>query len=115
MLEKLPGESALFDIDCSELLATGETITGTPSVAGLPVLTGDATLVFGTPVVNTSPVTYPDGRVVAVGKVVQVRISKGTAANTKDRRRYSVTATFGTNEGNTLQAKALLDVIPLEP
>lgn len=65
--------------------------------------------------VNAAPVTYPDGRVASIGKVVQVRISGGSASNAKDSRRYSVTATIGTSDGNTLQAKALLSVMPLEP
>jgi len=114
MLEKYPGESALFDIDCSELLAAGETITGTPTVAGLPNVSPDA-LTFGSPVVNVTAVTYPDGRTVAAGKVVQVRISGGTALNTKDPRRYAVTATFTTSLNNTLVAKALLNVLPVGP
>ena len=115
MLEKFPGESAMFDIDCSQLLGTGVTITGTPTMSFLPALTGGDGLTFGTPTVNTQAVTYSDGRTVAAGKVVQVRISGGTAANSKDSRVYAVAATIATSDGNTLQAKALLNVLPLYP
>lgn len=115
MLEKFPGESAVFDIDCSYLLATAETITGTPTMAQLPVLTGGDALTFGAPVVNTEAVTYADGRVAAIGKVVQVRISGGTSASDQTNRTYAVTATFSTSAGNTLVAKALLDVLNVGP
>jgi hypothetical protein len=115
MLEKFPGESAVFDIDCSQLLATSETITGTPTMSQLPALTGGDVLTFGSPLVNTQAVTYSDGRVAAIGKAIQVRISGGTAANTKDSRHYSVIATFSTSAGNTLVARALLSVLPADP
>lgn len=112
MLEKYPGESAMFDIDCSNLLASGETITGTPTMAYTPngMAGGDA-LTFGTPTVNATPVTYPDGRVAAVGKAIQVRISGGTARGTKDGRKYAVRATFDTSAGQTLVASAMLNVL----
>lgn len=115
MLEKYPGESALFDIDCTNLLASGETITGTPTMAQLPALTGGDQLTFGTPVVNGAPVTYSDGRVAATGKAIQVRISAGTATNSVDPRSYAVKATFTTSAGNTLVAKATLNVLPEGP
>jgi hypothetical protein len=111
-IEKYPAESTIFDFDCSEILAASETITGTPALAFLPALTGGDGLSFGAPVVNPAPVTYSDGRVVAIGKVIQVRISAGTATSTKDRRSYAVRATFATSAGNTLVAKALLYVLP---
>lgn len=113
MLEKFPGESALFDFDCTYLLATAETITGTPTLAFLPALTGPDALTFGAAAVNAAPVTYDDGRVAAIGKVIQVRISGGTSATDQVKRQYAVAATFTTSAGNTLTAKALLDVLSL--
>lgn len=116
MLEKYAGESALFDIDCSNLLASGETITGTPTMSYLPTgLNGADQLTFGTPVVNTQAVTYSDGRVAAIGKAIQVRISGGTAKNAKDARAYSIKATFSTSAGNTLVAAASLNVLAEGP
>lgn len=115
MLEKFPAESALFDLDCTELLDDGETITGTPTMSFLPALGGGDALTFGTPAVNAAPVTYNDGRVAAIGKVVQVRISGGTSEATQRQRYYSVAATFTTTAGNTLVAKALLAVLTMNP
>ena len=115
MLEKLPGESTIFDIDCSALLADAETITGTPAMTFLPALTGPDALTFGTALVNGAAVTYPDGQVAAIGKVVQVRISGGTCEATQRQRYYSVIATFSTSAGNTLVAKPLLAVLTTNP
>lgn len=113
MLEKYPGESALFDFDCSALLDAGETITGLPVMSVSPALTGGDALVFGEPLVNTSQITYADGRVVPAGKVVQVRISGGTAKNATDRRMYAVQCTVSTSDGDTLVANAALAVLAL--
>lgn len=117
MLEKYPGESAVYDLDCSQLLATGETITGTPAMSFLPALSGGDALTFGTPAVNTGAITYtePTGetRTVAAGKVIQVRISGGTAASSTAKRLYYVAATFSTNLGNTLVCKAVLQMLPM--
>lgn len=115
MLEKLPGESSLFDIDCSYLLATAETITGTPTLAALPTPGGADNLTIGGVTVNAAPITYDDGRTAAIGKVIQARISGGGVVAGQTKRTYAVTATFSTSNGNTLQAKARLDVLSLEP
>lgn len=115
MLEKFPGENALFDIDCSDLLAATETITGTPTLAFLPALTGGDALVFGVPTVNAAAVTYPDGSVAAIGKAIQVRISGGTSTSASVPRAYAITATFTTTAGNTLVAKASLQVMAVGP
>lgn len=71
--EKRTYDARVFDIDCSLLLAATETIA---NVVGITEDTGELT--FDTPLVNTSPITYPGPRTVAVGKVVQVRIGGGT-------------------------------------
>lgn len=113
-LEKYPGESAIFDIDCTDLLATAETITGTPAMSFLPALTAGDALTFGTPMVNNAPVVYPD-RTAAIGKVIQVRISGGSSEATQRQRYYSVAATFTTTAGNTLVAKAMLAVLTMNP
>lgn len=79
-LEKRSSDSRRFDIDCSLLLAVGETITsvGTPSAS--PVTTPP--IAFGAPTVNLSPTTYTDQfggtRTAPTGQVVQVQISGGT-------------------------------------
>lgn len=113
-LEKYPSESTIFDLDCTELLGDAETVTGTPTLAFLPTLTGGDALTFGAPVVNSDPVVYPD-RTAAIGKVIQVRISGGTSETGQRQRYYSVAATFSTSAGNTLVAKALLAVLTMNP
>lgn len=115
MLEKYAAESAIFTIDCSQLLAAAETITGTPTMAFLPALTGPDALTIAAPVVNTQAVTMPDGRTVAAGKAIQVRISGGTPSTDTQARTYAVTATFNTSTSQTLVAKSLLQVLPISP
>lgn len=109
-LQKFADDSVLFDFDCTNLLASGETITGTPAMTQWPAFPGadPALLVFGTAVVNAAPVTYPDGRVMAVGKGFQVRISGGLPITQTLQRVYQVMGTFTTTAGNTMTANAPL-------
>lgn len=115
MLEKYPAESTLFAIDCSALLEASELITGTPEMTSLPALEEGAALEFGAPAVNTTPISFPDGRSVAAGKVIIVRISAGESQTDTVRREYAVLATFETSDGNTLVARAPLRVLPPGP
>lgn len=116
MLEKYPGERAIFYIDCTALLGSGETISGVPTLTGYPKpSTGSAGLVFEGINVNNSSTTLPDGTVVAAGKLVSVTISGGQSSTDKDARAYSVVATFTTSAGNTLVSKSLLSVLPVGP
>jgi hypothetical protein len=110
-LEKFPSESILFDLDCTDNLATEETITGTPTMSYFPVLTGGDALTLGSPLVNTVPIYYEDGQIGKIGGVIQVRISGGTPTNTTTPRLYSVLGTFTTNKGNTLVARMKLSVL----
>ena len=110
-LEKFAGESILFDLDCTDNLAPEETITGMPTMAFYPTLTGSDALTFGTPVVNTAVIRYADGKVGKVGGVIQVRIGGGTPTNTTTARLYSVLSTFTTSAGNTLVARMKLSVL----
>ena len=110
-LEKFAGESAKFDLNCTDNLSTGDTITGTPTMSFLPALTGGDALVFGTPVVNTVAVTYSDGKTGKIGGVIQVNISGGTPENSTSARMYTVLATFNTTLGYTLVARAKLAVL----
>lgn len=87
-LVKQPGESRLYTMDFSSLMATGETITAVTNVA----YTGDdALLVVGSP-------TYS-------GQQAQVRISGGT-----NEYSYRVTFTVTTSSGDTLQGEGILQV-----
>ena len=110
-LEKFAGESILFDLNCTDNLAPDETIVGTTSMSFFPAMTGQETLTFGTPVVNSAVIRYLDGKVGKVGGVIQVRISGGTALNATTSRIYSVLATFTTSTGNTLVARMKLSIL----
>lgn len=115
MIEKYPGERAVFYIDCSAMLGSGESITGTPTFTSFPTIgSGPAALVFESASVNVTHLQLPSGNI-GPGKVLTVIISGGQPANDRERRVYSVVATFNTNTGNTLVSKSLLAVLPLGP
>lgn len=79
ILEKRSADSRRFDIDCSLLLAAGETITSVAAPTASP--TTVPPIAFGTPTVNVTQTTYTDQwggtRTVPAGQVVQVQISGG--------------------------------------
>lgn len=78
-LDKRTADIRRFDIDCTDLLEPTETILSVTSMSA-----DQGIVTFGTPVVNTVAITYPDNRVAAIGKVVQVVISGGAIpANVK--------------------------------
>lgn len=114
-LTKLPGGSEIYDIDCTMRLADGETLVSVDSMTFLPALTGADALSFGSTAINSVQITYDDGRVAPIGKVVQVRILGGTAAPNQPKREYSVIATCTSSLGNTIVAKAPLQVLTLAP
>lgn len=105
ILEKRTSESIKYDINCSLLLDADETISGSAT------FTASATgLVFGSSNVNSQPLTYDDGTTVAVGKVLQVRISAGTIPAGQTSQTYTIHAVFSTSSGNTREATVLLMV-----
>jgi hypothetical protein len=77
--QKTPDESALFNFDFTEDLATGESIQGTPAVTASP-----SGLTIGTPSVS--------------GAIVQVRLSSGAT-----RTRYEVRCRVATDQSNTFE------------
>ena len=111
ILEKFSDESILFDLDCTDNLATGETITGTPVMSFAPVLTGGDALTLGAALVKSVPIYYEDGQIGKVGGVIQVRVSGGAPTNTTTARLYSVLGTFTTSTGNTLVARMKLSLL----
>jgi hypothetical protein len=114
-LQKFAAESILFDLDCTDNLAAGETVIGTPVMSYLPVgLSGADALTFGTATVNGVATSYPDGRTGKVGGVVQVRISGGTPETVTSARSYTVLATYTSSLGNTLVARGKLSVLPAQ-
>lgn len=100
IIEKHPGELLLCDLDCSLLLSTSEVITNVVSMEFQPA--GATALTFGTPSVNDAPVNYPDGRVVGLGKVVQVLIGGGAIPTGQRSQEYIVIASVQTNNPSEL-------------
>jgi len=105
ILEKRTSEAIWYDIDCTNMLDIGETIT---SIIGI---TADQSgLVFAAPAVNTFPVTFPDGVTALAGKVISVQISEGLVPVGSTNQIYTIRPLFDTNEGNTREATVLLNV-----
>lgn len=111
ILVKRSSESRLFDIDCSSLLGSTETIGSVASIAAEP--TTVPALAFGSPSVNTNPVTYVDedtglSRVVAAGKVIQVQISGGAIPAALQSQLYVIRPKFATNLDPVVEATVQL-------
>jgi hypothetical protein len=110
ILEKRSSESVTYDIDCSLLLATGETITNVTSVTATPATT--TPLAFGTPAVNSGAVTYTDAfgstRTAAIGKVVQVQISGGSIPTGSQTQDFIIRAKVVTNMNPVVEATVRL-------
>ena len=103
ILEKRTYDTRIFDINCTDLLDTSETVTSVSTV-----LADQGVLTFGTASVNTGAVTYPDGEVAAIGKVVQFEISGGRIPTGRASLMCTVRARFATSAGNDLEATVLL-------
>ena len=113
-LTKFSAESDTFYMDCTDALADGETITGTPTMAFEPsALIGGDALTFGTAAVNGLAVVFPDGHTGKIGGVIVVRISGGTPVDADSEREYTVIATFTTSGSNTKVVRGRLLLLPL--
>ena len=109
-LEKRTADSLKFDIDCSSLLSTGETITSVTSTNATPVTSPP--LVFGSPLINVAPQTYTDAYgstlTAAIGKVVQVNISGGLIAPGAQVQEYIIRALLVTSLNPAVEATVRL-------
>jgi hypothetical protein len=107
-LEKRTAESIWYDIDCTLLLNASELITSITSV------TDDANvLTFSGQTVNTVAITYPDGSVGAIGKVIIVKIGGGVIGAGATSKSYTIRALFNTGTGNTREATVIMNVTNL--
>jgi len=105
ILEKRTTESIWYDIDCTNILDTTETILSITSI------TSDQTgLVFTAPAINSSPVTFPNGVIAAIGKVISVYISGGIVSSGATNQVYTIRPIFNTSEDNIREATVLLNV-----
>lgn len=100
-LRKQPVESRLYSVDFTSLLASGVTLTGTPTVA--EVATSGLTITEKA--VNVSVILRKNGSQIAIGKAVQFRVAGGTDGVT-----YRIQSTCGDTAGNTLAVDVLLEV-----
>ncbi len=96
-LTKQPAEDRLYDMDFSPRLATGEDLTGSPTVSERTVdqNTGD----------RTASTDLTIGSATVSGQVAQVRISVGLPDVL-----YELTFVATTDLGNTVEAEGLLMV-----
>ncbi len=112
-LEKRSSESVLYDIDCSLLLAPGETISTVTTVAAEPATTPP--LAFGAAAINGAPITYTDPitgntRVAPTATVVQVQISGGSIASGKKVQGYVVRCKVATSLNPAVEATVRLQL-----
>lgn len=114
-LEKYPGSDDLYNIDCTGLLASNETLLTVSSVTALPALAGSNGLSFGTRGINAAPITFPDGSVGAIGKVITVKVAGGAPEPNQPKRNYAIILTCTSSLGNTIVAKADMQVLTLYP
>jgi len=105
ILEKRTTEVIWYDIDCTHILDPNEIITSITSI------TSDQTgLTFAGQAINSVPVTFPDGVIAEIGKVISVQISGGTVPSGATNQFYTIRPLFVTNEGNTREGTVILNV-----
>lgn len=105
ILEKRTSESIYYDIDCTYILDSLETISSVTSVTA-----DQLGLIIIGPAINPEPITFPDKQVAAAGKVISVQISEGIIPAPQINQLYTIRALFVTTEGNTREATVLLNV-----
>ena len=100
---KHPSDDCVYTFHCTNLLATSETISGTPTVTDTTDHATSSITISGI-AANVAEVTV-DGVTTAIGKAVQCRISGGTADAD-----HVLTCTFSTSGSNTKVTKGTLQV-----
>jgi hypothetical protein len=103
ILEKRTYDARIFDINCTDLLDTAETISSVDAIIG-----DQGGLSFGAASINSTAITYPDGEVAAIGKAIQFEISGGRIPAGVSSLMCTVRARFLTSIGNDLEATVLL-------
>ncbi len=105
ILEKRTYDARIFDINCTELLDTLETISSVDAI-----LADQGALSFGMASVNSSALTYPDGEEADIGKVIQFEISGGRIPSGVASLMCTVRVRFLTSINNDLEATVLLNL-----
>ena len=94
------GEVRNLAIDLTQLLDTGETLSGTPTLT--EQTTSDLT--FAAVAVNTATLSILDDAGVAIGAAVEARVSGGVAG-----REYEIHLAVGTTATQTLKRALKID------
>jgi hypothetical protein len=105
VLEKRTSESIFYNIDCTNILDGIEIITSITSIGS-----DQAGLIFTGETINLVPVTFSDGAIAAIGKVISVQISGGVIPTLQVNQLYTIRAIFVTSENNIREATVLLNV-----
>jgi hypothetical protein len=87
-------------LSLSDMLSSGETLTGTPTVT----CTG---LTLASKTVNSSALTDNDGNTIAIGHAVQFSVAGGTAGT---RYEIDVTVSTTSSPAQTINRLCILDV-----
>ncbi len=107
ILDKRTTENVWYDFDCTNLLNAAETIQSITSITA-----DQSGLTFGTPVINTAVITYPDNTTAAIGKVARCQIGGGIIPAGATEMFYTVRVLMTTNDGgNIREATTLLRII----
>ena len=102
-LEKRTYDVRIYDFDCSKLIDSGETITSVSTVES-----DQAGFTFGTPVINSVPISYTDGHIAAIGKVIQVQIGGGIVPVGRTEIMCVIRVQFVTSINPAIEATAFL-------
>lgn len=106
VLEKRSFEQVRYDIDCSSLLAAGETINSViscvPDEVTTPALACSGMTISGV------AIAYADGHTAPIGTVVQVQISGGTVPTGRLFQIYTIRLRVATSLSNQVEATVLL-------
>lgn len=102
-LEKRISETVKYDVDFSQLLGLGETISTITSIVA-----DQAGLTFSNQSISASPLAYPDGHTAPAGQVVQVTIAAGTIPAGQLSQRYLIRCKVATNVNAAVEASVYL-------
>ena len=112
ILEKRTFDDRLYTIDCSALLAVGQTIA---SIGG--ITDDSAELTFTNAVINLSPITLASGRIIPIRQGIQVEVSGGALAGAISQL-ITIRARFATNTDPAVEATVqlfLCDTLGVHP
>lgn len=112
ILEKRTFDDRLYTLDCSALLAPGQTIATISGIAD-----DSAELTFSNATVNLAAITLPSGKVIPIRQGIQVEVSGGALAGAISQL-ITIRARFATNTDPAVEATVqlfLCDTLGVHP